>query len=141
FPSATTTDFKIIISNNNATTGGYKLWLSKNTQIYLLQTAFPSNGKLVAIPFFMVGTIPANPPTPPVLTAYSDYSTGIPNGGGQATIYFGASAAGGSTQQTATSTTMPAGTYFGFVLVYGKFAVNSGDTGSSYAQAIPFLAV
>jgi len=139
FPSGTTTDFKIIISNNNATAGNYKLWISKNTQIYLLQTALPSNGKLVATPFFIVSAIPSNPATPPVITAYSDYSTGIANGGGQATIYFGANSAGGSTQQV-TSNLLP-GTYFGFVLVYGKFAVNSGDIGSSYAQAIPFLAV
>ncbi len=139
FPSGTITDFKITIQNNNATTGNYNLWLSKNTQIYLLQTSVPSNGKIFATPFFLTDTISSNPSTPPSLTAYDDYSKSIANAGGLATLYFGASAAGGSTQQT-TSNLQP-GTYFGFVLVYGKFAVNSGDNGSSYAQALPFLAV
>jgi hypothetical protein len=139
FPSATITDFKITITNNNQTSGNYKLWLSKNTQLYILQTLLPANGKIVATPFFITSTIPSNPPTPPTLTAYTDYSVGVPNSGGQQTLYFGASAAGGSTQQS-TANLQP-GTYFGFVLVYGKFAVDSEDTGSSYAQAIPFLAV
>ncbi len=139
FPSSTTTDFKITIQNNNATTGGYKFWVSKNTQIYLLQTLLPSNGKIVATPFFLTSTIPSNPPTPPTLNNYNDYTTGLLNGGGTATLYFGASAAGGSTQQSISN--LQPGTYFGFVLVYGKFAVNAEDTGSSYAQAIPFLAV
>ena len=141
FPSATTTDFSMVITNNNQTGGGYKLWLSANTQMYLLQTQLPANGKIVATPFFIVKAMPSNPATPPSLTGlgYPDYFTGVDNAGGQATLYFGASAAGGTTQQT-TSNMVP-GTYFGFVLIYGKFAINSGDTGSSYAQAIPFLAV
>ncbi len=141
FPSGTTTDFQIQVTNNNQTAGGYKLWLSSNTQLYLLQTQLPANGKIVATPYYLVNAMPANPATPPSLAGlgYTDYTTGIANGGGQTTLYFGASATGGTTQQTTSN--MVAGTYFGFVLVYGKFAVNSGDVGSSYAQAIPFIAV
>src|SRR3989475_7238815 len=144
FPSGTTTDFSMTITNNNQTGGGYKLWLSKKTQIYLLQTALPANSKIVVTPYFLVNSVGlaagqgCSSPYP-CLNSYTDYSTGVNNLGGQATVYFGASAASGSTQQT-TSNMLP-GTYFGFVLVYGKYAINSGDVGSSYAQAIPFMAV
>jgi hypothetical protein len=140
FPSNTITDYYISIANNNQTAGGYKLWLSKNTQLYLLQTLLPPNNKIYATPYYLVNSMPANPPTPPTLSAYSDYSLGIPNQGGTATLYFGAGSPGGSTQQSTSN--LQAGTYFGFVLVYGKFAINSNSTGSGmYAQAIPFIAI
>src|SRR2546428_2430504 len=144
FPSGTTTDFSMTITNNNQTGGGYKLWFSKNTQVYLLQTLLPANGKIIATPYFLANSVGlaagqgCSSPYP-CLNSYTDYSTGVNNLGGQATLYFGASAAGGGTQQT-TSNMLP-GTYFGFVLVYGKYAINSGDIGCSYAQAIPFMAV
>ena len=141
FPSATTTDFSMIITNNNQTGGGYKLWLSKNTQFFIIATTLPANAKLVPTAFFIVKPMPANPATPPSLAGlgYTDNFIGIDNGGGQATLYFGADSAGSTTQQS-TANMLP-GTYFGFILVYGKYAVNAGDVGSSYAQAIPFMAI
>lgn len=140
FPSATTTDFSITISNNNQTGGGNELWLSKNTELYLYSSSTLSTGKSYSIPFYLVSPMPVNPPTPPSLSSYSDYSIGIPNQGGTTTLYFGADKPGDSTQQNSATYVLP-GTYFGFVLVYGKFAAHSTDPGGTYAQAIPFIAV
>ncbi len=139
FPHGTTTDFSLTISNNNQTGGGYKLWLSQNTQLYLFNTYFPPQGKLEATPYYLVSPMPANPSTPPTLSGYSDYSQGVPNQGGTTTLYFGAVSPGTSTQQATTN--LYPGTYFGFVLIYGKFSTSSTGSGGMYAQAIPFMAV
>jgi hypothetical protein len=136
-PSATVTDFQVTLANNNQTGGGYNLWLSKNTQMYMLQAQLGSNAKIVPYPFFIASPLPSNPPTPPNLTGYTDYSQGVPNQGGAITLYFGAVSAGSNTQ----AGTLQSGAYFGFLAIYGKFAVNSGDPGTSYAQNIPFMAV
>lgn len=134
-PSLKTTDFSITITNNNQTGGGYQLWLSKNTQFLLVNTYVPASNKMQATPYFLVNSTSLSPF---LISSYADYSYGIPNQGGTATLYFGADKAGDNVQQPFT---LPAGTYFGFVLVYGKFALHSTDPGGMYAQAIPFMAV
>ncbi|HJU14141.1 MAG TPA: hypothetical protein VJ792_06745 [Candidatus Nitrosotalea sp.] len=135
FPNSKTTDFSITVTNNNQTGGGYKLWLSKNTQFLLVNTYIPNNNKMIGTPYFLVNSTSTNPL---LIWSYTDYSYGIPNQGGTAILNFGAISAGSNTQQ---SYQLPAGTYFGFVLIYGKFAVHPTDPGGMYAQAIPFMAV
>ncbi|MGI0087196.1 MAG: hypothetical protein ACREBI_04480 [Nitrosotalea sp.] len=134
-PSLQTTDFSMTVTNNNNTSGG-SFWISKNSQFMLFPTT-SANGKNTPNAYFAVGSVTL---TGPLITPYTDYSSGIPDGGTTAiTIYFGATTPGGFTQQP--GTTLPAGTYIGFIALYGKFAPTSGSTGTNYAQTIPFLAI
>ncbi len=139
FPSLTTTDFKLNFTNNNNTAGGYNLWVSKYSQLMLFPTIVPPDNKVVPKPFFIVGSIVLNPTLG--ITPYIDNSTGVPNQGGTTTLYFGASTAGGASQEP--SGTLTANTpYYGMLEIYGKFTKNSLDaSGGSYAQSVPYVAV
>jgi hypothetical protein len=136
FPHTGTIDFSVVMTNNNQTVGGYSLWMSENTQLMIWQTSLNTNGKPNLNTFYIV-----KPPVNlngPTITAYSDYSQGIQNQGGSTTVYFGANNPG-SSQQTGS---LAPGTYFGFIVIYGKFTIHSGDTtGGLYAQTIPFMAI
>ena len=144
-PSCSTIAFRITISNNNQTAGGYNLWLSKNTQIFFYPTLPPSNGKVGPTTYYIVNSTSK----PFGLTPYTDNSIGIPNQGGIATLYLGAASPSTSTPETNScgGSSLPMGLqantpYFGSILIYGKFTKNSGDTnGGNYAQSIPFLAI
>src|SRR6185312_4502178 len=129
--------FSMTLTNNNQTAGNYKLWLSQNTMLCLYLV--PPTNNNVATTFYAVKSVNANFPDGSTgLTSYSpDYFQGIPNQGGSSTVYFGATGKGNHTPVF-----LGAGTYMGFLVVYGKFTVNSGDnTGGNYAQTLPFIAV
>ena len=149
-PSNKITDFQATISNNNQTAGGYSLWLSKNSQIMLFQTIMPANQKLVVNAYFLSQCVTTangpgcgggpNCPTAPCVTAYTDYSISAANQGGITTLYFGADSPGSSNEQP--TLLQPNTPYFGMIILYGKFCINSGDNNcGNYAQTIPFLAV
>jgi len=145
FLGCTTIDFQVTLSNNNQTAGGYKLWLSKNTQIFFMPTTTPPNGKVTPTTYYLVNKTTLSPLG---ITGYVDNSFGIPNQGGIATLTFGADLPGDNTQTISScNNNPPTGlvtgiAYYGSIVVYGKFTQNSGDNnGGNYAQTIPFLAV
>ena len=146
FPGCNTIDFKITISNNNQTAGGYSLWLSKNSQIFFMPTTIPSNAKITPTTYYLVNSVTLSPLG---ITRYTDNSIGVPNQGGITTLYFGADSAGDDQQTTHSCGNgsppfgLQSGTsYYGAIVLYGKFTKNSGDNnGGNYAQSIPFLAV
>jgi hypothetical protein len=128
------TVFSVTISNNNQTAGGYKLWLSENSQLFF-QVA---GGNGAPKSFYIIKNVNLNNLQ---LTAYNpNYFNNISNQGGISTISFGSSGIG-SSSNGANAQSLPAGTYIGFMVLYGKFAVNQNDVGSQYAQTIPFMAV
>ncbi|MDE1764370.1 MAG: hypothetical protein KGH88_09055 [Thaumarchaeota archaeon] len=135
-PSDKITDFSIQMTNNNETKGG-TLWFSKNTQVFFQQTATNGNGVKAPLPFFIVK--PMSGGESDGISSYTpDYFQGIANQGATATIYFGAASAGSNSQ----AGSLGGGTWYGIIVLYGKFTVHSGDnTGGQYAQTIPFMAV
>ena len=130
------TAFSLKMANNNQTTGGYKLWISENTQLFF-QAA---GGTAAPTSFYIVNSVNLAPGGATVSKYTPDGHQSIANEGGTTTVYFG-SKLQGSKPQGGTIQNMPAGEYVGFVVLYGKFAINQGDTGSQYAQTIPFQAV
>jgi len=128
--------FSIILANNNQTTGGYKLWISENTQLFF-QAA---GGTAAPTSFYIVNSVNLDPVGATVSKYTPDSHQSIANKGGTATVYFG-SKQQGSKPQGAIIQDMPEGEYVGFIVLYGKFAINQGDTGAQYAQTIPFMAV
>ena len=130
------TGFSITLANNNQTTGGYKLWISENTQLFF-QAA---GGTAAPTSFYIVNSVNLDPAGATVSKYTPDYQQSIANGGGTATVYFG-SKQQGSKPQGAIIQDMPDGEYVGFIVLYGKFAINQGNTGTQYAQTIPFIAV
>ena len=135
FPDGNT-GFSIILANNNQTTGGYKLWISENTQLFF-QAA---GGTAAPTSFYIVNSVNLNPTGATVSKYTPDNHQSAANGGGTTTLYFG-SKLQGSKSQGGTIQDMPDGEYVGFIVLYGKFAINQGDTGTQYAQTIPFVAV
>lgn len=130
------TGFAITIANNNQTAGGYKLWISENSQLFF-QVA---GGTASPTSFYLVNAVNLNPGGITINKYTPDLHQGVDNLGGTATLYF-ASKQQGSGPQGGTLQTMPAGEFTGFIVMYGKFAINQGDTGTQYAQTIPFVAV
>ena len=130
------TAFSLKMTNNNQTTGGYKLWISENTQLFF-QAA---GGTAAPTSFYIVNSVNLAPGGATVSKYTPDSHQSIANEGGNATVYFG-SKLQGSKSQGGTIQNMPAGEYVGFVVLYGKFAMNQNDTGTQYAQTIPFQAV
>lgn len=130
------TGFSMTIANNNQTLGGYKLWLSENSQLFF-QAA---GGSASPTSFYIVKSVNLNQNGVSVTGYVPDYQVSIDNTGGTNTVYFG-SALQGSKSQGSTIQTMPAGEYVGYIVLYGKFAINQGDVGTQYAQTIPFVAV
>lgn len=130
------TGFAITLANNNQTSGGYKLWVSENSQLFF-QAA---GGTAAPTSFYIVNSVNLNPGGASVSKYNPDYNTSIANRGGTTTMYFG-SAKQGSTSQGNTIQNLGAGEYVGFIVIYGKYAINQGDAGSQYAQTIPFVAV
>jgi hypothetical protein len=145
-----TTDFQITITNYNQTAGGYDLWLSKNTQMMLLNSN-NSTGKSTSYPFFIVQCVTlTNGPgcdgghtctTAPCITPYADNSTGIPNQGtAPVTLYFGASYTGGGNQESQGGNFLVSGyDWYGSLVTYGKFTTTSTSSGTEYAQNMPFI--
>ena len=150
FSGNTVTDFKMQFANNNQTVGPqgqqYKLWLSKHSQMVLTPTDY-GTGNSVHVPytFFITKPISDTPSTPPSLTGYTDYFQGISSQGGVGTVYFGAYDQGSDKQLDGSSgrpSPLAPGTYYGIIIIYGKFTVNANDnTGGQYAQTLPFMAV
>src|SRR5207245_2517562 len=90
FPSGVNTAFQVAFTNNNQTTGGYYLNMSKNTEILLTPTlGNTASSAHVPYAFFLVGSVNTGS-NPYTLTSYTDYSQGIANLGGQKLLYFGA---------------------------------------------------
>ena len=135
FPDGNT-GFSIILANNNQTTGGYKLWISENTQLFF-QVA---GGTASPRSFYVVNSVNLAPEGATVSRYTPDNHQSVANGGGTTTLYFG-SKQQGSKPQGETIQDMPDGEYVGFIVLYGKFSINQGDTGTQYAQTIPFVAV
>ncbi|MEX0764540.1 MAG: hypothetical protein WEC35_04520 [Nitrosopumilaceae archaeon] len=135
FPNGRT-GFSITLANNNQTSGGYKLWISENSQMFF-QAA---GGTAAPTSFYIVNSVNLNPGGANVTKYTPDGHQSIANKGGTATVYFGSKLQGGK-PQGGTIQDMPAGEYVGFIVLYGKFAINQGDTGTQYAQTIPFVAV
>ena len=130
------TGFSIVMANNNQTAGGYKLWISENTQLFF-QAA---GGTAAPTSFYIVNSVNLAPGGATVSKYTPDNHQSIANLGGTTTVYFGSKLQGSKSPQGSTIQTMPAGEYVGFIVLYGKFAINQGDTGSQYAQTIPFVA-
>ena len=136
-------DFQTTMQNNNQTAGGYYLWLSKQSQIVFVPTFYNGNSVHPPSAFFIVnatglssGQGCASPY--PCLVPYTDYGKNMANQGGLATLYFGASTAGGNSQTGPLS----AGNYYGFIILYGKFCKHSSDSNcGNYAQTVPFYAL
>ena len=127
--------FSITLANNNQTEG-YKLWISENSQLFF-QAA---GGTAAPTSFYIVNSVNLVPGGATVSKYTPDSNQSIANKGGTAILYFG-SKLQGSKPQGNTIQDMPAGEYVGFIVMYGKFAINQDDTGSQYAQTIPFVAV
>ena len=130
------TGFNMTIANNNQTLGGYKLWLSENSQLFF-QAA---GGTAAPTSFYIVQSVNPNQNGASVTAYVPDYQVSIDNNGGTKHVYFG-SKKQGSIAQGSTINALPAGEYVGFLVLYGKFAINQGDVGTQYAQTIPFVAV
>ena len=130
------TGFSITMANNNQTAGGYKLWLSENSQLFL-QVA---GGNGAPTSFYIVNSVNLVPGGATVSKYTPDNHQSIANRGGTALVQFG-SKLQGSTSQGNSIQSLNAGEYVGFIVLYGKFAINQGDTGTQYAQTIPFVAV
>lgn len=137
--------FQVTFQNNNATAGGYLLNMSKNSQILLTPTlGNTASSAHVPYAFFIVNTVNTNPNTNSYsLAGYSDYSAGIPNQGGVKTLYFGAISASGASQNCngQNNNCIPAGQYYGLLILYGKYTKAGSFTGGTYAQTIPFFAI
>lgn len=136
-------DFQTTMQNNNQTAGGYSLWLSKQSQIVFVPTFYNGNSVHPPSAFFIVNSVGlaggqgCSSPYP-CLVSYTDYSKGMANQGGLATLYFGSTTAGGTGQTGPLSS----GNYYGFIILYGKFCQHSGDSNcGNYAQTIPFYAL
>lgn len=133
--------FSVQLTNNNQTSGGYNLWLDENSQLFF-QIA---GGNGAPTSFYIIKPNTLNLATFPAANSFTGYTPnsnqGIANLGGVGTVYF-ASAGPGSGANGGKVQALPSGTYTGFIVLYGKFTVNSGDTtGGRYAQTIPFMAV
>ena len=142
FPKDTHTAFQVTFANNNQTAGGYSLFLSKKSQLIMTPTGGNSGSATHAPYVFYI--IKSATDDPYGLTKYDpDYVTGMANQGGTATLYFGAGTVGGSTNGCGGSCNndLPAGQYYGMLVLYGKFSKDGGNTGGTYAQTIPFFAV
>ena len=131
------TGFSITISNNNQTKGGYKLWISENSQLFF-QVA---GGTSAPTSFYIVNSVNLAPGGATVSKYTPDFHKSIANRGGTVTVEFGSKLQGSKNPQGSQIQNLADGEYVGFIVLYGKFAINQGDTGSQYAQTIPFVAV
>ena len=135
-PNSQKTVFKIDVTNNNATAGA-NFYVSKYTQIVIMPTVIAGNSNL----FYIVTTVNNPSVTPPTFTAFTcggpplnEYCINIPPLG-TSTLYFAATAAGGSSGQS----TPGAGQDIAFIVIFGKYAASQNGAGNQYGQNIPFL--
>ena len=130
------TAFSLLLTNNNQTTGGYKFWISQYSQIFFQQAGGNANPKS----FYVVKSVTLGSPSASVTAYTPEFYQSVDNVGGTGTVYFG-SQAKGSDSQGGSIQSLSSGTYTGFIVMYGKFAINQNDAGTEYAQTIPFIAV
>ncbi|OLD31782.1 MAG: hypothetical protein AUI61_04185 [Thaumarchaeota archaeon 13_1_40CM_2_39_13_2] len=133
-PGNTATILKLNVTNNNATTNT-NLYLSKNSQILLVDTQGSTTTPLYIVTnASSLSPLAVNPYT---CGGPNDYCISLPYGK-QVTLYFAAGQQQGGTG-TMKKVPGPGHEAVAFLVVYGKYSTSQSTSGSLYGQSLPYM--